>query len=118
MPLVPVTLNAPVCPTPAALNTVRLEPTPVTPKLVVPVPVVVVCSVVPVVPLSVRLSPACSTPAPVAVIAALIALVSRSDTSAPEAVTTPPKLFPRLSSVTLPLVAVMPLVPVTDSTPD
>src|SRR2546425_6485726 len=53
-----------------AVVLVRFEPTVVTPKLVVPA-VLVVVSVVPVEPLTVRFVPATSAPEPEAVIAAL-----------------------------------------------
>src|SRR5436853_5686508 len=72
---VPVTTSVPVWLTAPPAVLVRFEPTVVAPKLVVPA-VLVVLSVVPVVPLTVRFVPATSAPEPLAVIAALSALVS------------------------------------------
>src|SRR5258708_15896239 len=75
---VPVTANVPVWLTAPPAVVARLLPTVVAPKLVVPA-VLVVSSVVPVEPLTVRFVAATRAPEPDAVIAALSALVSVSE---------------------------------------
>ncbi len=115
LPVVPTVIAA-VCETSPPAVAVRLVPTLVAPKLVVPA-VLVVFSVVPVEPLTVRFVPATSVPEPEAVIAAVRALVSVSEMLEPVAVIVPPKSLVPDVSVMAPVPALAVVVPVTAIVP-